>query len=439
MSLCPLDDRYADLLREYSAMDAEAYTRNRFTVEVAYLRELCQALGVAAEVPALPWGPEDLSRIQEIEREIKHDVKAIEYRLRERLDPSLHHLIHCGLTSQDANSLGFMIGFRDGLRVLASHVRQVALTLGGLIGRCHVPVLGLTHGQPAVPTMLDKELYVYLDRLHGQYRQLVDRELPELTVKFGGAVGNFNALHFARPDIDWAGFADRFVSEFGFRRSQFTKQIDNYESVASAMDCVRRLLVILQDLSENVWMLIKDGLFEQQVVGPEVGSSTMPQKVNPVSIEGSMGNLAIAVRNISWISEELPRSRYQRDLKDSTMSRSVVTVMGYSSLGVKMLDSGLQRLRPNEAEIARQLDAAPATLMEAVQTVLRLHGVADAYERSKEFCRGRRVSLEDIRSFVTQLPLPSEQRARLLALTPSEYVGTVCPLSLLKEQHWTLN
>ncbi len=455
--LSPLDGRYQSYTSKYANVLSESsYICSRTHIEMNYLIALLTELKIAQpenipfnigfEVHKYSKLPSDeIQKIVEIEKITKHDVKAIEYYLRDRLQSQgyplyITNLIHFGLTSQDVNSLGFMIGFRQALDLIRDDLLHLVESLIDLINECQtIPILTKTHGQPAVPSQLDKELYVYLYRLFNEINQLRDRPL---TVKFGGAIGNLNAHYLAFPDHDWLAFADQFVNNFHFQRSQFTKQIDNYESISHSVSDLSRIMVILDDLQNNLWLYVSQNYLIQKVVKGEVGSSTMPHKVNPINFENARGNIAIFIQLASVYSNSLPVSQYQRDLKDSTLLRSMGMLFGYGAVVIGQIREGIKRVSPNRLEIKRDLHNHSIVLMEAYQTLLRLDPtITDAYELAKEFSRleGQYETLTlDIihHEFIEKLPIQESLKTQMKAITVDNYLGQTPPMILLDLSYW---
>jgi adenylosuccinate lyase len=373
------------------------------------------------------FGEPDGARVKAIERETNHDVKAIEYWIRERVagDPALERagaFIHFGCTSEDINNLAYALlvrGARD--EVLLPAIDRLVDRLAGLAHEhADAAMLARTHGQPATPTTLGKELANVVARLRRARGELAR---VRLTGKANGAVGNYNAHLAAYPQVEWEAFARRFVESLGLEFNPYTTQIEPHDTLAEAFDAVARLNTVLVDLDRDVWGYISLGYFRQKVVAGEVGSSTMPHKVNPIDFENSEGNLGLANALLRHLADKLPVSRWQRDLTDSTVLRNAGVAFGHSLLGYVACARGLDKLELDHARLAADLDANWEVLAEAVQTVMRRYGIEDAYEQLKALTRGARITPEALRVFVGGLAIPDDAKKRLLALTPAAYTG----------------
>jgi adenylosuccinate lyase len=389
----------------------------------------------AAKLRALSaaFGESDGKRVKAIERETNHDVKAIEYWVRERVagDPALERasaFIHFACTSEDINNLAYALlvrGARD--EVLLPAIDRLADRLAGLAHEhADAPMLARTHGQPATPTTLGKELANVVARLRRARARLA---AVRLTGKANGAVGNYNAHLAAYPQVDWEAFARRFVESLGLEFNPYTTQIEPHDTLAAAFDALAGLNTILVDLDRDVWGYVSLGYFRQKLVAGEVGSSTMPHKVNPIDFENSEGNLGIANALLRHLADKLPVSRWQRDLTDSTTLRNVGVAFGHCLLGYVACARGLDKLEVDAGRLAADLEANWEVLAEAVQTVMRRHGIEDAYEQLKALTRGARITPEALRAFVAGLAIPQDAKARLLALTPGTYTGKAAGLA----------
>ena len=439
LAISPVDGRYAGKTAELSAFFSEcALMRYRVLVEVEYFIALCelplpQLSEIDPEVfPQLraiygDFTPEDAARIKDIEKRTNHDVKAVEYFLKERFaDLGLSEFgefIHFGLTSQDINNTATPLSLKEALAEV--YVPALKELIDMLAQRADlwadVPMLAHTHGQPASPTRLGKELQVFVVRLQEQLRQLQERPYPG---KFGGATGNLNAHHAAFPDMDWNGFAERFVSSLGLKRSYPTTQIDHYDNLAAIFDALRRINTILVDLSRDCWLYISMEYFGQQLVAGEVGSSTMPHKINPIDFENAEGNLTYANAIYAYLSEKLPVSRLQRDLTDSTVSRNIGVPIAHSLIAIRSLQKGIGKLILNEERVAADLERNWAVVAEGIQTVLRREGFPKPYEALKALTRtGQHITKEAIGEFIDSLDIADEVKAELHAITPHNYTG----------------
>ncbi len=440
-ALSPLDGRYKAAMGHLPVFFSEAaLMQYRLKVEVEYLIALSDygkivrfpkfsdALKKRLRLLVTDFGIKQAEEVKEIEAETNHDVKAIEYYLFDELKSlklfpeSALSFIHFALTSEDVNNLSYAMMIRDALgKELIPTGRHVIAMLSTLAKQWKkVPMLAMTHGQPATPTTVGKELMVFVKRLERQGELL---KAVKILGKFSGATGNFSAQSVAVPGTDWMAFSKRFIKSLRLEPNLLTTQIESHDWNAELFDCFRRINVILISLSRDCWMYISRGIFSQKVVGKEVGSSTMPHKVNPIDFENAEGNLELANALFSKLSERLPISRLQRDLSDSTMQRSIGTAFGYSLLALKSLHKGLGKLSLNHKRLSEELDNNWEVLAEPIQTVMRLYGIKDAYERLKAFTRGKKVGEKELKAFVEKLPIPKEAKERLQKLRPESYVG----------------
>ena len=439
LNISPLDGRYAAKVAPLRSIFSEyGLILRRFMVEVAWFEEL-SAEPAIPELPALTdderafldglvdnFSLADARRVKEIESVTNHDVKAVEYALKEKFaGTSLagrSEFIHFACTSEDINNLSHALQVRDGLTVLRK--AQVAL-VGELAAfareAADVPMLARTHGQPASPTTLGKELAVFVRRLRETAASLADVVLPG---KLNGAVGNYNAHAVAYPGVDWPALARRVIEgRFGLRQNPLTTQIESHDGLAAAFDALARWNTVLLSLDRDFWFYISLGYIGQKAVKGEVGSSTMPHKINPIDFENSEGNLGLSDALLGHLARKLPVSRLQRDLTDSTVLRNVGTAFGYTLLAVASTRKGLGKAKVNREKILADLDANWEVLAEPIQTVMRKAGLANPYERLKELTRGHAITREAIQSFIKGLELPADDKARLLALTPATYIG----------------
>jgi adenylosuccinate lyase len=443
-ALSPLDGRYGRQTAPLRAVFSEfAFMRNRLRVEVEWLIGLSQ-LGLA-ELPALPepaqarlralvaeFSIEDCTEIKVIEAETNHDVKAVEYWIKRRVAdvPALaaaSEFIHFACTSEDINNTSHALMLAEGRALLAQALRGVHTQLREYAHRwAELPMLSRTHGQPASPTTVGKELANVAVRLAAAIEAIA--RVP-LLAKMNGAVGNYNAHLAAYPQVDWERFACSVVEHMGLTFNAHTIQIEPHDYMAELFDAVARANTILLDLDRDVWGYISLGYFRQRLREGEIGSSTMPHKVNPIDFENSEGNLGLANAVLRHLAEKLPVSRWQRDLTDSTVLRNLGVAFGYCLVGYEALARGLRKLEVNEARLAADLDEAWEVLAEPVQTVMRRHGVPNPYEQLKALTRGKGITAEALREFVRTLPIPAADRERLLALTPAGYVGKAAELA----------
>jgi adenylosuccinate lyase len=440
-ALSPLDGRYAAKTQPLQEHFSEfALIRERVAVEVEWLLALASESRFAALMPfsaatqaelrkaVAEFSLADAERIKAIEATTNHDVKAVEYWLRERFAKNAEvsaaaEYIHFACTSEDINNLAharMLKGGRD--RVLLPAIDRLVERLGAL-AREHadLAMLSRTHGQPATPTTLGKEMANVAHRLK---RARAKFAAVEMLGKINGATGNFNAHVAADAKMDWPRFAEAFVTAQGIAYNPLTTQIEPHDAMAEAFDALSRLNTILIDLNRDIWGYISVGYFKQKVKAGEVGSSTMPHKVNPIDFENSEGNLGLANALLRHLSEKLPISRWQRDLTDSTVLRNVGVAFGYCLLAYDSCLRGLAKLEANPARVAEDLEGNWDVLAEAVQTVMRAHRIPGSYEKLKELTRGKGgITRDDLHAFVRGLPLPEDVKLRLLELTPATYVG----------------
>jgi adenylosuccinate lyase len=439
-ALSPIDGRYRDRTRNLARWFSEqALMRYRLRVELDYFNFLCElplpelAGTDTARTNTLRKRIDELStsdaqHIKDIEKVTNHDVKAVEYFLKERLEEAglsaQKEFVHFALTSQDINNTALPLLVKDFVQEMYV---PALITLkdqlhGFALEWSNVPMLARTHGQPASPTRLGKELQVFVERLDRQLKQL--RDMP-FSGKFGGATGNFNAHHAAYPELDWVKLADRFLEEkLGLRRQQFTTQIDQYDDLAALFDAMRRVNTILIDLCRDVWQYISMDYFRQRIKAGEIGSSAMPHKVNPIDFENAEGNLGMANAVFGFLSEKLPISRLQRDLTDSTVTRNIGVPMAHTMIALDAIRKGLGKLLLNEAAIKRDLDSQWAVVAEGIQTILRRAGYPQPYERLKDLTRGKeRITQQDIATFIDGLDVAADVKDRLKQLTPHNYTG----------------
>lgn len=440
MSISPIDGRYAnktDLLQNY--FSEYALIKYRVKVEIEYFISLCEiplpqladfdsSLFPSLRVIYTHFSLEDASRIKDIENTTNHDVKAVEYFIKEKFDAlgiaKYKEFIHFGLTSQDINNTSIPLSLMDGVReVLTKYFDELYLSLYAMADRwAAVPMLAHTHGQPASPTRLGKELKVFAARIREQLDQLDRAPYP---AKFGGATGNFNAHFVAYPEIDWNDFAKSFVEgKLGLKRSYPTTQIEHYDNLAAIFDNLKRLNTILIDLSRDIWTYISMDYFKQKIKEGEVGSSAMPHKVNPIDFENAEGNLGIANAILDHLSAKLPISRMQRDLTDSTVLRNIGVPVAHTLIALKSLQKGLSKLILNEERINRDLEDNWAVVAEGIQTILRREGYPNPYETLKQLTRtNEKINAQSISQFIDTLNVSDSVKEELRAITPHTYVG----------------
>ena len=434
-TISPLDGRYASSLNGLSNCFGEmALMQYRLKVEVEYLI----ALGNEKSIDDLPAFPKDeqtrlrkiyqnfntvgAKKIKEIEATTNHDVKAVEYYIQSNVKKALYPWIHFALTSEDVNNLSYTLMWRDGLKqVYLPTLQSVNKELKKLARKYkNASMLALTHGQPATPTTFGKELAVFCARLGRQIDQIKSHSLLG---KFGGATGSWSAHIAAYPNTNWTRFAERFIKSLGLSPNLITTQIDPHDSAAESYHQVVRVNSILTDLCRDIWAYISRGILGQKKVAGEVGSSTMPHKINPIQFENAEGNMGIANALLNHLAVKLPISRMQRDLTDSTTLRNQGVALGHSYLALKNIKKGLSRITINKVTMANELDNHWEVLAEAVQTILRKSGKQDAYEQLKTLTRGQSINAVFIAEFVAGLKISENDKQTLLSLSPESYVG----------------
>lgn len=439
-AISPLDGRYREKVRSLENYFSEyALFRYRLMVELEWFVFLCNEVKLTgtrplttAEIRTLRslstnFEVMDAKRIKELERQTNHDVKALEYFIKEHLKayPKISlmaEFIHFGCTSEDINNLAYALLLKDfGTKEFMPLLSGVILEIYQLAKKYKaVPMLSRTHGQAASPTTVGKEFINFAARLEKQFASL---KKIERTGKFNGAVGNFNAHHIAYPKVDWISVSHRFVAYLGLTPNTYTTQIEPHDTLAERFDAVGRINAILLDFCRDIWLYISMAFLKQKMKAGEVGSSTMPHKVNPIDFENAEGNLGLANAVFRHLSEKLPVSRLQRDLSDSTVLRNIGVAFGYSVLSYKSILTGLQKIDADEERLRLHLEAHWEVLAEAIQTVLRKYKVPQAYERLKVMSRGKRLDEAATRAFIKQLKIPADDKKRLLALTPATYTG----------------
>lgn len=440
-AISPIDGRYRQKLESLSSYFSESgFIRYKIKVEVEYFIALTKMdIGPLKDIPAADLEKardlyrnfviEDAMRIKEIEKVTNHDVKAVEYFIKEKFDvlsdrlAAAKEFIHFGLTSQDINNTSVPMMLRDGLHeVLIPGLKNVLEKLNDHAQAWEdIPMLARTHGQPASPTLLGKEIRVFISRITRQLNNLEQLDFPG---KFGGATGNLNAHYVTYPETDWHGFARGFLKDsLGLRRSGPTTQIEHYDGLSDVFDNLKRINTILIDLCIDAWLYISQNYFGQKVIANEVGSSAMPHKVNPIDFENAEGNLGIANALLEFLSRKLPVSRLQRDLTDSTVLRNVGVAMAHSYLAFLSLEKGLGKLTVNRASIAADLEGTWAVVAEALQNILRREGYPNPYEQLKALTRGKKVDEAVIGQFIDSLEIPDALKIEMKLIRPENYVG----------------
>ncbi|MEP6897265.1 MAG: adenylosuccinate lyase [Rhodanobacter sp.] len=439
-ALSPLDGRYASKVEGLRPIFSEfGLMHRRVQVEIEWLLALAADARII-ELPAFDsaqvgtlktiatnFSLADGARVKAIEATTNHDVKAVEYFIKECIgaDASLtraKEFVHFACTSEDINNLAYALMLRDAReQVLLPMFDTVIAQLRELAhANAALPMLSRTHGQTASPSTLGKEIANVVARLERQRKQLA---AVEISGKINGAVGNYNAHAISYPDVDWQAFSQRFVQGLGLGYNAYTTQIEPHDGIAEYCDAVRRANIILIDLARDVWGYISLGYFKQTLKAGEVGSSTMPHKVNPIDFENAEGNFGLANALLGHFAEKLPVSRWQRDLTDSTVLRALGTAFGHTLVALESLKKGLGKLNVNADRIAADLDASWEVLAEAVQTVMRRYGLPEPYEQLKALTRGHGITRESMRAFIAGLEMPDEAKQRLLELTPDRYIG----------------
>ena len=440
-AISPVDGRYRGKSEELAEYFSEyALIRYRVRVEVEYFITLCelplpqlatfdQRLFERLRAIYQQFDETAAARIKEIEQVTNHDVKAVEYYLKEQFDligglDAYKEFIHFGLTSQDINNTSVPLSVKEALHdVMIPQIEELIAQLRAYAEEWKdVPMLAKTHGQPASPTRLGKEVMVFVYRLEEQLECL---KACKMTAKFGGATGNFNAHHVAYPDKDWRAFGNSFVSEkLGLEREQYTTQISNYDNLAAVFDVLRRINTIIIDLDRDFWMYISMEYFKQKIKAGEVGSSAMPHKVNPIDFENSEGNLGMANAILQFLAQKLPISRLQRDLTDSTVLRNVGVPLAHGVIAIQSTLKGLRKLILNEQRLYADLDNTWAVVAEAIQTILRREGYPHPYEALKALTRTNKQMTEDtIHDFIQTLDVSPAVKAELMNITPHNYTG----------------
>lgn len=439
-AISPIDGRYADKSAELRPLFSErGLIRQRVRVEALWLKALAADEGIV-ELRGLPaealsvldalaseLTDADAGEVKRIERETNHDVKAVEYFVKSRLDDvpawkTRREFVHFACTSEDINNLSYALMLKEARdQVLLSRLDTLIARLRTLAHtNAAVPMMSRTHGQPATPTTLGKEIANFTYRLQRQRSRFA---AVAIEGKINGAVGNFNAHLVAYPQVDWAGIGKRFVESLGLVWNPYTTQIEPHDWTAEYFDSLARINTVLIDLCRDMWGYISIGYFKQRVIAGEVGSSTMPHKVNPIDFENGEGNLGIANALLRFLSDKLPVSRWQRDLTDSTVLRNIGVGAAHSLIAWKSIERGLDRVDVDRAKLAEDLDANWELLAEPIQTVMRRFGVENAYEQLKSLTRGQRITPTSLRQFVSGLAIPAEAKEELLQLSPATYIG----------------
>jgi adenylosuccinate lyase len=438
-AVSPVDGRYGRKTKSLRAIFSEyGLIYHRVLVEVRWL----QALSNLPEIPEVPafseqanqllndivdqFSEQDAQRIKDIEKTTNHDVKAVEYFLKEKISSNaelmaVNEFIHFACTSEDINNLSHALMLKSGGKLLLEQYQAVLNLIETMaVDFAEVSILCRTHGQPASPSTLGKEMANVAYRIKRQIKQI---SRLDMLGKINGAVGNYNAHFSAYPDIDWQAFARTFVESLGITFNPYTIQIEPHDYIAELFDASARLNTVLIDFARDIWSYISIGYFKQKTIAGEVGSSTMPHKVNPIDFENAEGNLGIANAIMTHLAQKLPISRWQRDLTDSTVLRNLGVGFGHVLIALDSMQRGINKLEVNEPVIANDLDQNWEVLAEPIQTVMRRYGIEKPYEKLKELTRGQRVNQQIMQDFVATLDIPQQAKDRLMQMTPSSYIG----------------
>ncbi|QYN44130.1 adenylosuccinate lyase [Gilliamella sp. ESL0441] len=439
-ALSPIDGRYGDKTIELRTIFSEyGLLKYRVQVEVQWLQKLASQVEIS-EVPALSQSAtnhlnqiveqfdiNDAERIKEIEKTTNHDVKAVEYFLKEKVSSheelhAINEFIHFACTSEDINNLSYALMLKEAKEsVLIPYWKKIIETISAQAKTYRdLPLLSRTHGQPATPSTIGKEFANVAYRLQRQLKQL---QTVEILGKINGATGNYNAHIVAYPQVDWHQFSEEFVYSLDLKWNPYTTQIEPHDYIAEFFDCVARFNTIMIDFNRDIWGYISLNHFKQKTIAGEIGSSTMPHKVNPIDFENSEGNLGIANAIMSHLGSKLPISRFQRDLTDSTVLRNLGVGIGYAIIAYQSTLKGLSKLEVNQEYLLDELNRNWEVLAEPIQTVMRRYGIEKPYEKLKELTRGKRVDAEGMKQFIDSLDLPENEKSRLKQLTPANYIG----------------
>ncbi len=440
LAISPIDGRYSKQTKPLSNYFSEyALMQYRVQVEIEYYIALCElplpqlkgfdrSKYIELRDIYLDFSIKDAIRIKEIEKTTNHDVKAVEYFIKDHLDElgleKFREFVHFGLTSQDINNTAVPLSIKEYIDAeYVPMMGELVITLNNLAEQWEeIPMLARTHGQPASPTRLGKEIMVYAERIDQQLRQM--RHIP-FSAKFGGATGNFNAHHVSYPDVDWRAFSEEFVNEnLGLQQSWPTTQIEHYDNMAALFDCLKRINTIVLDMNRDLWTYISMDYFKQRIKEGEIGSSAMPHKVNPIDFENSEGNLGIANAIFEHLSSKLPLSRLQRDLTDSTVLRNVGVPIGHTLIAINSTIKGLDKLLINEAKIAKDLESNWAVVAEGIQNILRREHYPNPYEALKNLTRtNTAITKQSIADFIDELTVSDTVKEELKRITPQNYTG----------------
>ena len=419
------------------AFSEKSLIKTRFIIEINWLLFLCKKypnyfnkISKSSESKIIKFrnnfDDKSVLKIKQIEKKTNHDVKAVEYFISDffKKDKTLSkyiNLIHFGLTSEDVNSLSYAILIKDGIDIHFKKINTINKYIKSLSKKwINIALLSRTHGQPASPSTIGKELKVFTSRID---RELIKLKQVKPLAKFSGAVGNYHAFNIANNKINWPLFTKQFINTFGIKQNPITTQIEPHDWIAEALQTISRINNIYTDLSQDMWIYISNEIFKLKVNSNEVGSSTMPHKVNPIDFENAEGNFGLSNSLNDFFANKLSRSRLQRDLSDSTVQRNIGLSFAYSYIGLESLNKGMNKISPNKDTIIRELDNNWEVLTEAVQTVMRYEGINDAYEQLKTLSRGKKLDKSSYQEFISNLEISSESKNKLLKLTPTKYIG----------------
>ena len=437
-NISPLDNRYSNKISEHrEAFSEKALIKTRFIIEINWLLFLCKKypnyfnkISKSSESKIIKFrnnfDDKSVLKIKQIEKKTNHDVKAVEYFISDffKKDKTLTkyiNLIHFGLTSEDVNSLSYAILIKDGINIHSKKINTINKYIKSLSKKwINIALLSRTHGQAASPSTIGKELKVFTYRID---RELIKLKQVKPLAKFSGAVGNYHAFNIANNKINWQLFTKQFINTFGIMQNPITTQIEPHDWIAEALQTISRINNIYTDLSQDMWIYISNEIFKLKVNSNEVGSSTMPHKVNPIDFENAEGNFGLSNSLNDFFANKLSRSRLQRDLSDSTVQRNIGLSFAYSYIGLESLNKGMNKISPNKDTIMRELDNNWEVLTEAVQTVMRYEGINDAYEQLKTLSRGKKLDKSSYQEFISNLEISTESKNKLLKLTPSKYIG----------------
>ena len=437
-NISPLDNRYSSKISEHrEAFSEKSLIKTRFIIEINWLLFLCKKypnyfnkISKSSESKIIKFrnnfDDKSVLKIKQIEKKTNHDVKAVEYFISDffKKDKTLTkyiNLIHFGLTSEDVNSLSYAILIKDGIDIHFKKINTINKYIKSLSKKwINIALLSRTHGQAASPSTIGKELKVFTYRID---RELIKLKQIKPLAKFSGAVGNYHAFNIANNKINWPLFTKQFINTFGIVQNPITTQIEPHDWIAEALQTISRINNIYTDLSQDMWIYISNEIFKLKVNSNEVGSSTMPHKVNPIDFENAEGNFGLSNSLNDFFANKLSRSRLQRDLSDSTVQRNIGLSFAYSYIGLESLNKGMNKISPNKDTIMRELDNNWEVLTEAVQTVMRYEGINDAYEQLKTLSRGKKLDKSSYQEFILNLEISTESKNKLLKLTPSKYIG----------------